>query len=314
VTAPAVSAVVVSYNCADLLRAALASLLGQEVAGGLEVVVVDNASSDGSAAAAGEFGVEVVALERNVGFAAANNVGARRARGDLLLFANPDVEAPPGVVAALSDFLANNTAAAAAGPKLVGLDGGLQRFCARKFPTAFNLLFLVSGLEESRWAGSSLAHRYYPARYYDEGPAPADALTGAFMLVRRSAFEEVGGFDEDYFLYGEDLDLCRRLRAAGGEIWYVPVGPVRHYTGGSRRTPDPVVVAESHRSAARYARRWHGGLAAAAVRVVSKLSLWGRRLSFAAASPLGEGARRRARFYADVLAEYRRREEAAPAP
>jgi len=314
VTAPAVSAVVVSYNCADLLRAALASLLAQEVAGGLEVVVVDNASTDGSAAAAREAGAEVVALERNVGFAAANNVGARRARGELLLFANPDVEAPPGVVAALGDFLAKNPGAVAAGPSLVGRDGRLQRFCARKAPAALNLLFLVSGLEESRWAGSPLAHRYYPARYYERGPAPAEALAGAFMLVRRAAFDGVGGFDEGYFLYGEDVDLCRRLREAGGEIWYVPAGPVRHYTGGSRRTPDPVVVVESHRSAVRYARRWHGDLAAAAVRAVSKVSLWGRRLLFAAAGPLGEGARRRARFYADVLAEYRRRERVAPAP
>jgi GT2 family glycosyltransferase len=159
-----------------------------------------------------------------------------------------------------------------------------------------------------------LAHRYYPARYYERGPAPAEALAGAFMLVRRSAFEGVGEFDEGYFLYGEDVDLCRRLSETGGEIWYVPAGPVRHYTGGSRRTPSPVVVAESHRSAVRYARRWHGGLAAAAVRAVSKSSLWGRRLLFAAARPLGEGARRRARFYADVLAEYRWRERAAPAP
>ncbi len=313
-TAPAVSAVVVSYDCADLLRAAVASLLAQDVAGGLEVVVVDNASADASAAAGREAGAEVVALERNVGFAAANNVGARRARGELLLFANPDVEAPAGVVAALRDFLAENPVAVAAGPRLVGRDGGLQRFCARRFPTALNLLFLVSGLEESRWAGSPLAHRYYRARYYEEGPAPAEALAGAFMLVRRGAFEGVGGFDEGYFLYGEDLDLCRRLREAGGEIWYVPAGPVRHFTGGSRRTPDPVVVVESHRSAVRYAGRWRGGLAAAAVRAVSKSSLWGRRLLFAAAGPLGQGARRRARFYADVLAEYRRRERAAPAP
>jgi GT2 family glycosyltransferase len=313
-TPPAVSAVVVSYNCADLLRTALASLSEQEVDGGLEIIVVDNASADDGADVAAAFpGVEVVALERNVGFAAANNVGARRARGGVLLFANPDVEAPPRVVAALNDFLLRNNAAAAVGPKLVGRDGRLQRFCARRFPTAWNLLFQVSGIGESRWAGASWAHRFYPARYYEVGPARAEALAGAFMIVRRGVFEEVGGFDEGYFLYGEDVDLCRRLSAAGGEIWYVPAGPVRHYTGGSRRSPDPVVVAESHRSAVRYARRWHGGLAAAAVRAVSTSSLWGRRFAFGAAGLFGEGGRRRARFYADARAEYRRRENAARA-
>lgn len=313
-TPPAVSAVVVSFNCADLLRAALASLVEQEVDGGLGIIVVDNASRDDSAGAAATFpGVEVVALERNVGFAAANNLGAGRARGDILLFVNPDVEAPPGVVAALSDFLGNHKAAAGAGPKLVGRDGRLQRFCARRSPTVWNLLFQVSGLGESRWAGASWAHRFYPSSYYEAGPARAEALAGAFMAVRRAAFEHVGGFDEGYFLYGEDVDLCRRLSAAGGEIWYVPAGPVRHYTGGSRRAPDPVVVAESHRSAVRYARRWHGRLAAAAVRAVSASSLWGRRLAFGAAGLFSEGGRRRARFYADARAEYRRREDAARA-
>ena len=311
-TTPAVSAVCVSYNCADLLRLALASLAAQEVDGGLEVIVVDNASRDGSAAAAaGVPGAEVIALERNAGFGAANNVGARRARGELLLFANPDVDVPPGVLGALKGFLDREAGAAAAGPKLVGRDGRLQKFCARKFPNLLNLIFLVSGVEESRWAGSPLAHRYYPTPFYGRGPSPVDALTGAFILVRRRAFEAVGGFDEGYFLYGEDVDLCRRLRREGGGIWYLPVGPVRHYTGGSRRTPEPAAVAASHRSAVRYARRWHGAVAAAVVHTVSRSSLWGRRLLFTAGGVISEGMRRRARFYADVLTTCRGAEGAA---
>jgi len=311
---PLVSAITVSYNCADLLREALASLLVQEVRGGLEVIVVDNASADDSVAVAREFaGVEVRALGRNVGFGAANNLAAAQARGKYLLFANPDVEVPPGVAAELASFMEGRPEAAAGGPALVGRDGRRQRFCARRFPSAGNLIMLVSGLAESRWGGSALAHRYYPPAYYERGPARADVLAGACMMVRREIFEAVGGFDEAYFLYAEDVDLCRRLAAAGGEVWYVPAGPVRHFTGGSRRTASPLVVAESHRSAVRYARRWHGGLAAAAVRSVSKLSLWGRWLLFAAARPLGEWARRRARFYADVRAEYREREGAGPA-
>lgn len=307
--APAVSAICVSYNCADLLRVTLESLLTQEVDGGVQVIVVDNASDDGSAAAAASLpGVEVIALERNVGFGAANNVGARRAQGELLLFANPDVDVPAGVVAALADFMAGEAAAVAAGPKLVGRDGRLQKFCARKFPNLLNLIFLVSGVEESRWAGSPLAHRYYPTPFYGRGPSPVDALTGAFMMVRRRAFEAVGGFDEGYFLYGEDVDLCRRLRREGGGIWYLPAGPVRHYTGGSRRAPDALVVAESHRSAVRYGRRWHGAVAAALVRTVSISSLWGRRLLFAAGGVVSKGARRRGRFYADTLSVLRERE------
>ncbi len=303
---PAVSAVCVSYNCADLLAVALASLGAQVVPGGLEVIVVDNASSDDSADVAAKVpGVTVVPLDKNVGFAAANNVGARLARGGQLLFVNPDVDVPPGVVAALSEFLAGMPTAAAVGPKVVGRDGRLQKFCARRFPTFLNLLALVSGLEESRWAGSALAHRYYPTACYERGPARVDVLSGAFMLVAREPFEAVGGFDENYFLYAEDLELCRRLRRAGGEIWYLPVGPVRHYTGGSRRTPDPAVVGASHRGTARYARRWHGGVGGRLVGACSRVSLWARRFIFYLGGLVWKGARRRERFYADVLAALR---------
>lgn len=303
---PAVSAVCVSYNCADLLAVALASLESQVVPGGFEVIVVDNASSDDSAGVAARVpGVTVVPLGKNVGFAAANNVGARLARGEQLLFVNPDVDVPSGVVAALSEFLAGIPTAAAVGAKVVGRDGRLQKFCARRFPTLINLLVLVSGLEESRWAGSALAHRYYPTAFYERGPAPVDALCGAFMLVARRAFEAVGGFDENYFLYAEDLELCRRLRRAGGEIWYLPVGPVRHYTGGSRRVPDPAVVVASHRGAARYARRWHGGIGGYLVALCSRVSLYARRSIFYVPGIVWEGGRRRARFYADVLAALR---------
>jgi GT2 family glycosyltransferase len=304
----------VSYNCADLLREALASLLAQKVTGGLEVIVVDNASGDDSVAVArGCGGVEVMALDRNVGFGAANNLAAARARGKYLFFVNPDVEVQAGVAEALASFMEGRPQAAAAGPTLVGRDGRVQRFCARRHPSVANLIFLVSGIGETRWGGSALAHRYYPQGYYSRGPARADVLAGACMMVRREAWEAVGGFDEAYFLYAEDVDLCRRLAAAGGEVWYLPAGPVRHFTGGSRRTPDPLVVAASHLSTARYAARWHGRAAAAAVRLVSRFSLAGRRGAFAAAGAFSRRMRRRASFYADVIALRRERERAAAA-
>jgi GT2 family glycosyltransferase len=300
-TAPAVSAVCVSYNCADLLRVTLASLARQDVPGGMEIVVVDNASRDDSAAAAAEFeGVTVIPLEENVGFGAANNVGARRAGGELLLFANPDVDVPAGVVSALVELMSKNSEAVAAGPRTVDREGRLQKFCARKFPRLINMIFLVSGVGETRWAGSPLAHRFYPPAYYGRGPAEAEVLAGAFMLVRRRAFEAIGGFDEGYFLYGEDVDLCRRLWREGA-VWYVPVGPVRHFTGGSRTAPDPVVTIESHRSAARYAELWLGRGAGAMVRLCSAASLRARRVLFVILGLAWKRARTRARYYADVL-------------
>jgi len=313
-TAPTVSAVCVSYNCADLLRVTLASLVRQDVPGGMEIIVVDNASRDGSAAAAAEFaGVTVIPLEENVGFGAANNVGARRAGGEQLLFANPDVDAPAGVVSGLVEFISKNGEAVAAGPKVADREGKLQKFCARKFPRLINMLFLVSGIEETRWAGSPLAHRFYPPAFYERGPAEAEVLAGAFMLVRRRAFEAIGGFDEGYFLYGEDVDLCRRLWREGA-VWYVPVGPVRHFTGGSRTVPDPIVTIESHRSAARYAGLWLGRGAGSLVRLGSAVSLRARRILFAALAPLWKRARTRARYYAEVVKGMAARKKGAAGP
>ncbi|MGD8717191.1 MAG: glycosyltransferase family 2 protein [Candidatus Zixiibacteriota bacterium] len=306
-SALAATAVCVSYDCADLLRRALTSLVAQDVPAGMEIIVVDNASPDDSADVAASFPeVDVLRLPRNAGFGAANNAGAVRAKGDYLLFVNPDTETPPGLVATLLDFMEERPAAAAVGPKIVGRDGKLQRFCARRAPNFLNMMFLVSGLEESRFAGSSLTHRYYPRPFYDAAPARAEVLSGAFILVRRRAFEAVGGFDEGYFLYSEDVDLCMRLGRAGGELWYVPAGPVSHYTGGSRRLPNPLVVAESHRSLRRYARTWFGPAAGALVTAWSGTSLWLRRFGFAVLGVAWRGGRRRARLYREVLASLAR--------
>jgi len=305
---PAVSAICVSYNCAELLRGALASLVAQEVPGGLEVLVVDNASADDSVRVAASFeGVKVSALERNVGFAAANNAGARAAGGDRLLFVNPDVEAPPNVVAALARWLAARPAAAAVGPALAAWDGALQRYAARRFPNVVRLAAQVSGFAETRWGNTAFVAGFYPRAFYTARAAQVDALSGACMMVRRTAFERVGGFDERYFLYGEDVDLCRRLAAAGAEVWYVPVGPVRHFTGGSRRTPSAAVVAASHASAVTYAALWLGPAAAAVIRAVSRASLAGRRVVFGAAGLVAPACRSRARLYRDAAALSRKK-------
>lgn len=299
---PAVSVIIVSYECADLLRRTLVSVERQVVPGGFEIIVVDNASRDGSADVARAFErVDAVALGYNVGFGAANNIGARRAVADRLLFLNPDVVLEEGVIAGLAKFLAARPPAGAVGPAIVNADGSLQKFCARRYPGFLQLLLQVSGLGESRWAEGKRLHRFYPDTFYKGPPAQAEALAGACMMVRRAAFEALGGFDEGYFLYSEDVDLCRRIRDHGWEIWYVPGGKVEHFTGGSRRTPNPLVVAESHRSAARYARRWHGAAASLLVRFCSGASLRIRRLLFGIAGVINAASRERGRLYAQAL-------------
>ena len=306
-TGVTVSVICISYNCAEPLRLALTSLAAQEVPGGMEIIVVDNASGDASAEVARSFpGVKVVSLANNAGFAAANNVGIREAAGTRFLFANPDVEAPPGVAAALSKFMAARPQAAAVGPTVAGPDGAVQRFCARRFPTIFNLVLQVAGWGETRWAASRWLHRFEAPDFYTSPPAQTDALAGAFMMVRRNAFMDVGGFDEGYFLYGEDVDLCRRFKEAGGEVWYVPGPPVRHYTGGSRGSANSLVIAASHVAAERYARKWRGGPAGALVAAVSALSLATRRGALGAVGVISARARAAGRVYAEALRLKRR--------
>jgi GT2 family glycosyltransferase len=183
----------------------------------------------------------------------------------------------------------------------VGRDGTVQRFCARRWPTTAQLILQVAGWGESRWAESAWLHGFERPAFYEGPPAQTEAVAGAFMMARRDAFEEVGGFDQGFFLYGEDVDLCRRLKDAGGEVWYVPTEPVKHYTGGSRRTPNPLAVAASHRAAERYAYKWRGGIAGALVVATSAFSLAARRVACGVAGLANTRARAAGRFYGEAL-------------
>jgi N-acetylglucosaminyl-diphospho-decaprenol L-rhamnosyltransferase len=217
-----ITAVVVSFNVRDLLRKCLWSL--QATAEPCRAVVVDNASRDGSAEMVRrEFPAgELVALAENVGFARAANLGAGRAATPYIFFINPDAEATPAAPAALADFLDTHPAAAVVGPLVVGPDGSPES-TQRDEPTAWNLarehLPLLKNVT-SRRAGHNLRRR-------------TDWLVGAALMVRRDAFVRVGGFDESFFLYYEDADLCLRLRDAGHEIWFEPGARVVHVGGAS---------------------------------------------------------------------------------
>ena len=234
-SAPAVSVIVVTWNCREYLAGCLESVVP---AG--EVVVVDNDSRDGTAeyVARDWPAVRLLCPGRNLGFAAANNLGIGVARGAFLLLLNPDTVCDAATVHRLVDFLRAHPKAGIVGPAVVNSDGSLQRACRRRIPSPMDALWALTGVARwRRWQGALAARfaRYNAADLAVDAPAQVDAVSGACLMVRREVVEAVGGLDETFFLFGEELDWCLRAKQAGWQVWYAPVGRVVHFKGGSTR-------------------------------------------------------------------------------
>ncbi len=225
-TGAGVTVVVVSFNVRDHLERCLASVTGAE-----QVILVDNGSQDGSAemVRASFPGVEVIAFDDNRGFSAAVNAGATRAEHAALLLLNPDAAVPVGGLVAMRRALDARPAASALGFRQVDADG---RFQLAVGPSPSLALELVRrAIQRSLDRGNDRL-----AALLDRTLGRARAVpwvAGSALLVRRDAFEHVGGFDERFFLYFEDIDFCLRLRHAGGEVWYEPAITVVHERGAS---------------------------------------------------------------------------------
>ena len=252
-----VDAVVVSYNSRAELRGCVEPLSALE---GVRTVVVDNASTDDSVASIADLPVEVVALAENKGFGAGCNAGWRRGEAPLVLFLNPDATVDEPSLRHLVEVLDADSSVGLVGPRILESDGSLA-FSQRRFPqlrsTYARALFLHRLFKRASWADELVRD---PAAY--DVPASPDWVSGACMLVRRSALEEVGGFDERFFLYCEDKDLCRRLRAAGYDVRYEPRATVRHHGGAS--APRAGLLPVLARSRVVYAQK-HWGRARAAL-------------------------------------------------
>jgi len=218
--------VIVHYSTPDLLRRCLEALTGMASAALGQVVVVDNASPGRDVEEMrGVFpGVAFQLNDRNLGFAAACNQGICRTASPYCLLLNPDAVLDGEALGALERCLAELPEAGAAAPRLINSDGSLQWSC-RRFPTLRAVLVRGARLEEL-WPGPVDA---YLMRDWDHGHrAPVDWALGACLLLRRVAVEQVGLLDEDYFLYYEDTDLCRRLGLAGWPVYYEPAAVVQH--------------------------------------------------------------------------------------
>ena len=250
----AVSIIVVNHNAGRRLAPVVQAALGTNPKA--ELFVVDNASTDDSIPALLEScgpdaRLKVVRMAGNIGFGRAINSVAHLCRGELLLILNPDCLVDPQAIATCAAALDAHPRAAMAGCLIRNPDGSEQRGCRRHLPQpAGALAFLgarLLGLRPGR--DFNLTGTALP-----DGPTVVEAISGAFMLVRREAFLRVGGFDVGYFLHGEDLDLCLRLGKLGFDILFVPDAQATHWQG-SCSTSRPIFVAwHKHRSMLRYYR------------------------------------------------------------
>jgi GT2 family glycosyltransferase len=244
-----ISAIIVSYNTREMtlecLRTLAVSLDGIDS----EIIVVDNASSDGSVEAirAAFPHIRLVASESNSGFGAANNEAMRLARGRFFLLLNSDAFPEKPAIPALLTFLQENPRAGVVGPRLLNADGSLQVSCY-PFPTP------VSAWLENLWL-----HRGYHGWLHDS-VRQVDFLIGACLLVRREVYEQVGGFDERFFMYSEEADWLRRMKDAGWEAIFVPGACVTHL-GGASGAKEEVRISRHFFESLDYYERKHHGLA-----------------------------------------------------
>ncbi len=232
-TFPALSIVIVNWNTRELLGECLSSVfVNLDDSCPIEVIVVDNASTDGSTEMVAEAfpQVHLIHNSENLGFAAANNEGFALARGRHVLLLNSDTVVHGNVFARSVDWLDAHSDVAAMGCRVLNTDGSVQRTCSM-YPSLLNLLLLTSGLWKLQWP--QFLGRYQMKDWKRDAERKVEVISGCYLLVRRTVIDEIGPLDENFFFFGEETDWCRRMRDAGRCLMFAPVGEITHHGGGS---------------------------------------------------------------------------------
>jgi GT2 family glycosyltransferase len=282
-----VSILIVNWNSCEYLKKCVESIVGNTHGVSYEVIVVDSASFDGAdSMLAGEFPqVRFIQSTVNLGFAKGSNVAFQASVGEVLLFLNPDTEVAGPAIEAMFAALTSLPGAGAVGCKLLNSDGSVQTSCVQAIPTVLNQTLDSEYLRE-KWPASSLwgmkALRADPSV-----PHEVEAISGACLMMRRSVFESVGGFSEDYFMYAEDIDLAQKVRAAGYRNFFVGNGSMVHHGGSSsQQAPSTFSVVMTREAIWRFLRKSRGSVYAFLYRMSMGLSALGRVLLLGVASIL----------------------------
>ncbi|HWQ12427.1 MAG TPA: glycosyltransferase family 2 protein [Roseiflexaceae bacterium] len=267
-----VSVILVNWNGSALLARALECLYGTVRESRYEVIVVDNASTDDSVAMVRARFPQATLLvnTKNIGFARANNQAARVARGRYLLLLNTDAFVHAGTVDGMVAFLDTHPDAGAVGCRLYYEDGTLQRSCW-SFPTLATELWTALYLDRI-FRASLVFGRYQMTHWAMDDTRPVDALLGACLMVRRDVVDRIGLFDEQFFMYSEEVDLCYRLRRAGYRSYYLHEVSATHIWGGSARQIPHESFLRLYRSRVQFFRKHHGWVAVWALKAVLLLS------------------------------------------
>ncbi len=230
------SIIIVNYNVKEFLQNLIHSICkaGEKIK--YEIIVVDNASDDGSVEFLQEKfpDVKLIVNEKNLGFSKANNIGLNQAKGKYLLLLNPDTIVQEDTFEKMIDFFERTADAGMAGCKILNPDGTLQLACRRSFPGPWTSFCKVTGLSNI-FPNSRLFARYNLTYLNEDETYEVDAISGSFMMLTREAYEKVGNLDEQFFMYGEDLDWCYRMQKAGYKVYYVHDTTIIHYKGESTR-------------------------------------------------------------------------------
>ena len=278
---PLLSICIVNWNTRDYLRACLRALEGQAAQRPTEVIVVDNASADGSAEMVAEEFPQVRLLrnDANLGYARATNQALAQARGDLVLLLNPDAEPWPGALEAICQFMDANP------------DGTVQRSC-RSFPTPGALLLDALGLWRL-FPRSRLLGRYRMTWFDHAQVAEVDQPMASALCLRRRALDQVGPLDEQFPIFWNDVDLCYRLRAAGWKVYFCPDAQAVHHLGASTRQARPRVIIDSHRGLIRFYRKHYRRRIAWPAYAAAVAAIWLARWPRWLAARLRQSRRRR---------------------
>ncbi|MGG1555750.1 glycosyltransferase family 2 protein [Paenibacillus ferrarius] len=243
------SIIIVNYRTRELTLECIASVYASLTAYTYEIILVDNASNDGMIAAANERFPQVITIDNaeNVGFSRANNQGIRIAQGRYVLLLNSDTIVQPDTLEVMLRFMDEHPEVGASGCKIVLPDGTLDKACKRGFPTPSASFYYAFGFSKL-FPKVPRFNQYQLGYLSPDEEYPIDSLVGAFMLIRREAIAQVGMLDEAFFMYGEDIDWCYRIKEAGWVNYYYPCTHIVHYKGASSRRKPYKIIYEFHRA------------------------------------------------------------------
>lgn len=266
------SIIIINWNTRDHLSGCLESVYRSKLDMEFEVIVVDNDSSDGSKemVKAQYPQVHLILNSGNSGFATANNQALRKTSGEFVLLLNPDTVVALDAIQKLVDFLSTNPGAAGVGARLLNEDGSLQ-ISAYPMPTLFREFWRMFHLDNI-WCYAA-----YPMdRWGSEQPQKVDILMGACMVIRREALDEVGLFDEDYFMYSEEVDLCARFKNGGWSLYWLPSAEVVHFGGQSTQQIAEEMFLQLYRAKILYFRKHRSKFAVYTYKGILLLAALGR--------------------------------------